>query len=65
MYDEVQMQADIEKYGVYVYEDFAKYMSEEIFDMLGIQYFKISVEKGLLTEEEITILCEYMKNLSL
>lgn len=52
-YDEAQMQADIEKYGLYTYEDFAEYATYEQFVALNAQYYKILVGKGLLTYEEI------------
>jgi hypothetical protein len=52
-YNEEQVQADIEKYGLYTYEDFADYISEDVFNALSFKYFKIAVEKGLMTEEDI------------
>ena len=64
-YDAGQMEADIEAYGLYTYEEFAEYMPQEVFDMWCMQYFKISVGKGLITEEEIIALCEYIKALSM
>lgn len=60
MYDEAQMQADIEKYGLYTYEDFADYIPEELFYALPFQYVKISVAKGLMTWEEIIHLIEFV-----
>jgi len=52
-YDVQQMQADIEKYGLYTYEDFADYLTYEQFLGFNVQYFKISVDKGLFTYEQI------------
>ena len=46
-------QADIEKYGLYTYDEFTDYISKEIFDLLPIPYLKISVGKGLTTKEKI------------
>ena len=52
-FDEVQMQADIEKYGLYTYEDFADYLTYEQFVGFNVQYFKIAVGKGNYTYEGI------------
>ena len=57
-YDIEQMQADVEKYGLYTYEDFKDYITEEAFNASRMKYFKIAVGKGLLTWEEILILLE-------
>ena len=59
-YDEEQMQADIEKYGLFTYEDFAEYMSYEDFCKTPIKYFKISIAKGYLTYEEIALTLQYL-----
>ena len=55
-YDEAKMKADIEKYGLYTYEEFAEYMTEEQFVALGLANFKVSVAKGYITWEEILYL---------
>ena len=52
-FDVVQMQADIEKYGLYTYEDFADYLTYEQFVGFNVQYFKIAVGKGNYTYEGI------------
>ena len=52
-FDEAQMQADIEKYGLYTYEDFADYLTYEQFVGFNVQYFKIAVGKGNYTYEGI------------
>lgn len=57
-YDEAKMQADIEKYGLYTYEDFAQYMTEEQFVALGLANWKVSVGKGYITYEEILYLAK-------
>ena len=49
----VNVEADIEKYGLYTYEEFADYISEDVFNALPFKYFKISVEKGIMTWDEI------------
>ena len=61
-YDEEKMQADIEKYGLYTYEDFADYLTYEQFVGFNVQYFKIAVGKGTYTYEEILdLIAEYLK----
>ena len=52
-FDEEKMQADIEKYGLYTYEDFADYLTYEQFVGFNVQYFKIAVGKGNYTYEGI------------
>ena len=52
-FDEEQMKADIEKYGLYTYEDFADYLTYEQFVGFNVQYFKIAVGKGNYTYEGI------------
>lgn len=52
-YDEEALKRDIEKYGLYGYEDFKEYIRKEIFDLLPIPYLKISVGKGLTTKAKI------------
>ena len=55
-YDAEAMQADIEKYGLYTYEDFAEYMTYEQFKALNLSIFKVSVGKGYITWKEILYL---------
>jgi hypothetical protein len=50
-YDTELMQADIELYGLFTYEDFAEEVPYEIFEGMNGQYLKISMAKGLMTEE--------------
>ena len=52
-YDAAKMQADIDRYGLYSYEDFAEYLTPEQFAMFNGQYFKVLVGKGVLTYEDI------------
>ena len=54
-FDETKMQAEIDKYGLYTYEDYAQYVSYEEFIAFGGAYFKVLVGKGLLTFEDIII----------
>jgi len=51
--DSVLKQKDVDKYGLYKYSVFEKYISYEIFNAFGGEYLKIAVEKGLTTFEEI------------
>ena len=57
-YIEDQMKADIEKYGLYTYEDFKDYLPEEAFDAYNFKVLKVSVAKGLITWEEILEICK-------
>ena len=59
-YNEEKMQADIEKYGVYTYEDFADYISEEAFNSSPSVYLKVAVGKGMITFEEILDVIYYL-----
>ena len=61
-YDEAKMQADIEKYGLYTYEDFAEYCTYEEFVAFGLENFKVSVAKGYITWEEILFLLDLHVN---
>ncbi len=54
--DEEKMQADIEKYGLCTYEEWSDRMPRELFDALGMKYFKISLGKGIITEEQADML---------
>lgn len=57
-YDAEKMQADIDTYGLYTYEDFAEYVTPEQFEALNLPIFKVSVGKGFLTYDEILFLIE-------
>lgn len=57
-YDAEKMQADIEKYGLYSYEDWSQYLTYEQFLTYSVAYLKVSVGKGLITEEQIICLIE-------
>ena len=61
-YDEAAVNADIEKYGLYTYADFADYLTYEQFVAFNIQYMKISVGKGAYTYEGILDLIDYYLN---
>ncbi|MDE6565686.1 MAG: InlB B-repeat-containing protein, partial [Clostridia bacterium] len=51
--DVEQFNADIEKYGIYTYEEFAKIIpvTEEVFNAFNGMYLKVAIGKGLITIE--------------
>lgn len=57
-YDVDSMKSDIEKYGLYTYEDFADRITYEQFAALNLQYFKIAVERGIITYDDILFLLD-------
>lgn len=59
-YNEEQMRADIEKYGIYTYEDFADRISLEAYLASPAKYLKVAIGKGMLTLEEIEIILDYL-----
>ena len=61
-YDQTKMQADIEKYGLYTYEDWAEYLTPMEFELFNGKYFKVLVGKGVFTEDDIRGIIE--KNLN-
>ena len=63
-YDLVKMQADIAKYGLYTYEDFKDYVTEEEFETLSLAYLKVAVGKGMVTWEQIIEMLPYVKRFS-
>ena len=61
-FDVAAMQADIEKYGLYTYADFADHMTYEQFVAFNVQYMKVSVGKGVYTYEQILDLIDTYLN---
>ena len=60
-YDETTLKSDIDEYGLYTYEDFAEYVTEEQFDIFNGYYVKISVGKGYLTYDEVVeLICGFV-----
>lgn len=55
-YDEIKKANDINAYGLYTYDDFKEYMSEDIFNAFPIIYLKVSLAKGMITEERMQYL---------
>lgn len=52
-YDAEAMAADIQKYGLFTYEEFAHMMSRERFEEFNVAVAKVAMGKGLITYEEI------------
>ena len=57
-YDEEHMRSEIEKYGLFTYEDLAEFGTYEQFVALNGQYMKILIGRGVVTMEEILALLE-------
>ena len=55
-YDADKMQADIEVYGLYTYEDFAEYCDEYVFEQYNMAMMKVGVGKGIYTKEHLVYL---------
>ena len=60
-YDAQKFNADVEKYGLYTYEDFEDYVTYEQFVEWNGAYLKIPVEKGIFTFDYIIELIELYK----
>ena len=61
-YDAEKMQADIEKYGLYTYEEFSQYLTKEQFEIWKIANMKVVVGKGWTTYE---VIVEMLKEVAL
>ena len=61
-FDEKLMQKDIEKYGLYTFEDYQEYIPYELYYAAPWNYFKVSVGKGKLTWEDILYTIDYIFN---
>lgn len=62
-YDTDQLHEDVEKYGLYTYEEWSEYVTYEEFVAFNGQYFKISIEKGLMTEADLLSLINDLRNM--
>lgn len=61
-FNKEKMEADIEKYGLFEYSDFEKYMSREEWSKYPAAYLKVALGKGLITYGEVESLLErYVK----
>ena len=61
-YDEELMAQDIDTYGLYTYEDFRPYISEDIYYAYNGQYIKVAVGKGHTTFDRVLELIEKYLN---
>lgn len=52
-YDEANMQAEIAKYGLYTYDEWSDYLTEEQFYALNGPYYKVLIGRGVMTEDEL------------
>jgi hypothetical protein len=53
VYDQEKMQADIEEYGLFTYEDFEEFLPYEFYQAFPAAYLKVSIGKGLMTFDDI------------
>ena len=51
--NQLKMQADIEKYGLFTYEEWSDYCSIEEFYLCNVQYLKVALGKNLVTMDRI------------
>ena len=52
-YDEELKEKDINKYGLYTYDEWSEYLSYEEFVGFNVAELKVAVGKGYITKEEI------------
>ena len=52
-YDQAKKQADIERYGLFTYDEWKNFVSEEEFDGINAAEYKILIEKNMITYEDI------------
>ena len=61
-YDEnlqfVNMEEELEEFGVFTYDDFSEYMSEETFNLYPIPHLRVALAKGIITEDMMLYLIE-------
>lgn len=59
-YDQASMMYDIERYGLYTYDEFSSIIpvSEEVFEAFNGRYLKVAIAKGMITMENIIQLVE-------
>lgn len=56
----INVQEDIDTYGLFTYDDFKEYMTPYEFEALKFKYFKISLAKGHITYEEVLFILNYL-----
>ena len=52
-YDAQKMEEDIQKYGLFSYDDWKDFVSEEEFAAFNGAFLKVAIGKGLVTQDEI------------
>ena len=52
-YNQKKMRKDIEKYGLYAYDEWAEYCDISVFEQYNIPVMKVGISKGLYTKEYI------------
>ena len=58
VYDAEKMQADIEEYGLFTYEDFEEFLPYEFYLAFPASYLKVSIGKGMMTFDDIFVYIE-------
>ena len=53
VYDAEKMQADIEEYGLFTYEDFEEILPYEFYMAFPASYLKVSIGKGMMTFDHV------------
>ncbi|MBQ2810332.1 MAG: hypothetical protein IJF11_05510 [Clostridia bacterium] len=48
-YDEEKMLADIERYGLFTYDDFKEYVPYEVYQIFPFKYYKVAIARGEFT----------------
>lgn len=60
-YNDEAKQADIEKYGLFTYEDFEDLLSYDEWLKADHQYLKVAIGKGLITWDDVIQVVEYLR----
>ena len=55
-YDPAAMQADVDRYGLFTYEELADYVTYEQFVAFDLAIWKVSIGKGYITWKELCTL---------
>ena len=58
-YNKELMKKDIEKYGLFSYEEYEGKLSYPAFEMLNLRYMKVALGKGIITEKHRLYLREF------
>ena len=61
-WNEEAMKRDIETYGLYTYDDWKSYTSFKVFTDFNFRYFRVSIGKGLMTEETVIGYIEWLNS---